>query len=88
MELLGEAPSPWLPVASPQIRDILVKPIKVEAVTLKWISNLLIEPNMYNSNFRTQESMQDRSEETDNSVKIETVVLVAVGDMVMDLAMR
>lgn len=43
---------------------------------------------MYNSNFQTQESMQGRSEETDNSVKIETVVLVAVGDMVMDLAMR
>lgn len=28
--------------------------------------------------------MQGRSEETDNSVKIETVVLVAVGNMVMD----
>lgn len=39
---------------------------------------------MYNSNFQTQEPMQGRSEETDNSVKIETVVLVAVGNMVMD----
>lgn len=65
-----------------------MKPTEVEAVTLKWISNLLIEPNMYNSNFQTQESMQGRSEETDNSVKIETVVLVAIGDRVMDLAMR
>lgn len=65
-----------------------MKPIEVEAMTLKWISNLLIEPNMYNSNFQTQESMQGRPEETENSVKIEKVVLVAVGDMVMDLAMR
>lgn len=65
-----------------------MKPTKVETVTLKWISKLLIEPNMYNSYFQTQESMQGRCEETDNSVKIETVVLVAVGDMVMDLAMR